>query len=185
MTGLLTIGAAAILLGWTAFALTGLVADARAAMLAAAVCAACALILRDTQALRGAVAVLAPFGVMLPALALRDVASKMGVPALPFTPWELAGFLLAYGAFLAAAFGVIPVDMYRLGYAPLPVAVMVLALCAWGLVTGNWFLPLVAVIGQLGWVMGWGSSNWFDYVLHVLMIPVAVVALLGRLIGGG
>ena len=64
---------------------------------------------------------------------------------------------------------------------PLSVAVMVLAVCAYGFVTGNWFLPLVAVLGQAAWVMGWGSSNWFDYVLHVVMWPVALVVLVGRI----
>lgn len=182
MSALGASAALAILLGWVVFALAGLaVAAPVAAGLGAVSGAVLVVLFRDTVALGGAVALLAPFGVMLPALALRHAAIRLGVPMEPFATWEIAVFLVAYTAFLASAFGVIPLELYRLGYAPLPVAAMVLAVCAYGFVTGNWFLPLVAVLGQAAWVLGWGSSNWFDYVLHVLMWPVAVVALLGRI----
>ncbi len=183
MTGLGTSAALAVLLGWTVFVLAGLVLSPPAAAgLGAAIGLAAVLMFRDSVMLGGAVAVLAPFGVMLPALALRHVAAKLGVPVVPFAGWELIGFLVLYTGFLAAAFGVIAFDPYRLGYAPVPVAVMVLALCACGFVTGNWFVPLVAVLGQLFWAMGWGSSNWFDQVLHVALWPVALVVLVGRLV---
>jgi len=127
------------------------------------------------------VALLAPFGAMLPALALRDVAVRLGLPVPGFATWELAAFLVLYTGFLAAAFGLVPADVYRLGYAPVPVAATVLGLCAYGFATGNWFLALIAVLGQAAWVMGWGSSNWFDHVLHVLMWPLAVAVLVTRL----
>ena len=80
--------------------------------------------------------------------------------------------------FLASAMGVLPVDLYRLGYAPGPVAAMVLAVCGYGLWSGALFLPLVAVAGQALWVAGRGSSNWFDHVLHALLLPVAGVVLI-------
>ncbi len=131
--------------------------------------------------IRGAVALLAPFGVMLPALALGSVLAGFGVALPGFTTWEIAGFLLAYTAFLCCAFGVIPCDVYRLGYAPLPVAGMVQAVCAYGALSGNWPVALVAVLGQCFWALKWGSSNWFDYVLHILMWPVALVILSARL----
>jgi len=37
---------------------------------------------------------------------------------------------------------------------------------------------LVAVAGQALWVAGRGSSNWFDHVLHALLLPVAGVVLI-------
>lgn len=175
--------ALAVLLGWTVFALTGLVATpGLAAGLGALIGAGLVLGLREGAVLGGAVALLAPFGVMLPALALRHVAVRLGAPVPGFATWELAAFLVLYTGFLAAAFGVIAVDIYRLGYAPWPVAAMVLAVCGYGLVSGNWFLPLVAVAGQAAWVMGWGSSNWFDHVLHAALWPVAAVVLVARLV---
>ncbi|MEQ8899124.1 MAG: hypothetical protein RID23_18740 [Roseovarius sp.] len=183
MTGLGASAALAVLLGWVVFGLLGWVASPGvAAGLGAVVGVVVVAVFRDSMAVGGAVALLAPFGVMLPALAVRHVAVSLGVPLAGFAAWELVAFLILYAVFLAAAFGVVPVDMYRLGYAPLPVAVMVLAVCVYGFVTGNWFLPLVAVLGQAAWVMGWGSSNWFDYVLHVMMWPVALVVLVGRMI---
>ena len=182
MSGLgATIGVA-VVLGWVVFALSGLVlSSSLAAGLALVAAVLVGFLWRDTVAVNGAMAVLAPVGVILPALALRHVAVSLGVPMAPFGTWELVGFLVFYTLFLAAAFGVVPVDLYRFGYAPVPVAVMVLAVCAYGLITGNWFLPLVAVLGQALWITGWGSSNWFDYVTHVLLVPVAAVALMLRL----
>lgn len=175
--------ALALVLAWVVFALAGWVAPAHVAALIGAVLGfAGVFAFRDSMAIGGLVALLAPFGVMLPALALRHAGMRLGVPLEPFATWEIAAFLVAYTIFLSTAFGVIPLELYRLGYAPLPVAAMVLCVCVYGFVTGNWFLPLVAVLGQLFWVLGWGSSNWFDYVLHVLLWPVAAVVLLGRMI---
>ena len=176
-----TIGLA-IVIGWVMFALAGwVVSPGLAAGLGAVAGVAVVALFRRSMAVGGAMALLAPLGVMLPALALRHVAGALGVPVGVFGTWELVAFLVLYSGFLASALGVVPVDLYRFGYSPLPVAVMVLAVCAHGFVTGNWFLPLVAVLGQGAWVMGWGSSNWFDYVLHVVLWPVAMVVVLGQL----
>lgn len=181
MSGVLAAGGLAVVLAWVVFALTGWVVAAPVSVwLGGALGALAVLLLRDTLPLRGLVALLAPFGVMLPALALRHMAAKLGLPVVPFGTLELVVFLLAYLVFLASAMGALPLDFYRLGYAPWPVAAMVLAICAYGLVTGNWFLPLVVVVGQALWLTGWGSSNWFDYVTHVLLVPVAAVVLVLR-----
>lgn len=181
MSGVWGAAGLAVILGWVLFHLIGLVLSPTGALIWAALLAGLAVsVAWDSVAVSGAMAVLAPFGVMLPALALRHVGVQFGLPVPGFSALELVVFLVAYVAFLCAAFGVIPVDVYRFGYAPWPVAGMVLAVCAYGLLTGNWFLAGVAVLGQLAWVMGWGSSNWFDMMLHVLLVPVAVVALVMR-----
>lgn len=185
MSGILANVALAIVLAWIVFALAGwIVAPWLAVALGVVLPVAVIGLARDTLVPGGLVALLAPFGVMLPALALRHMGGSLGLPVVPFGTLEIVVFLGLYVAFLAASMGVFPVDPYRLGYAPVPVGVMVLAVCLYGAVTGNPFLPLVAVLGQVAWVMGWGSSNWFDYVLHVLMVPVAVVVLVQRAFGG-
>lgn len=185
MSGILANVALAIVLAWIVFALAGwIVAPWLAVALGVVLAVAVIGLARDTLVPGGLVALLAPFGVMLPALALRHMGGSLGLPVVPFGTLEIVVFLGLYVAFLAASMGVFPVDPYRLGYAPLPVGAMVLAVCLYGAVTGNPFLPLVAVLGQVAWVMGWGSSNWFDYVLHVLMVPVAVVVLVQRAFGG-
>lgn len=183
MTELMTTIALAILLTWLAFSGISLITGPSIALPAAALLGiAIALALRSTTGIGGAVALLAPFGVMLPALAARHMAMRSGLEMPEFSTAELAVFLAAYTYFLASAFGTVPGDFYRLGYAPLPVAVMVLAVCAYGAWTGNWFIPLVAVLGQLGWALHWGSSNWFDYVTHVLLVPVLCTVLMIRLL---
>lgn len=183
MTGMLTSLWLAVLLGWAGYCLLGTVIPAPlAAGLGGLAGVLAVLAFRDTVALRAMVAVLGPVGVVLPLLALRHVAGGLGLPVQGFPIAGLVAFLLAYLLFLAASMGVVPVDPYRLGYAPLPVAVMVLAVCALGAVQGNVFLPLLAVLAQGLWVAGWGSSNWFDHVLHVALVPVVAVVLIGRLI---
>ena len=183
MTGLGASIALAVVLGWVVFALAGLLVSAPLAVgIGVVVGALCTGLARDTVGVSGLIAVLAPFGVMLPALAARHMAVSLGLAVPGFSTVEIAVFLGVYVAFLATAFGVIPVDLYRYGYAPWPVGAMVLVLCAYAFATGNWFLAAVAVLGQLFWVVGWGSSNWFDHVLHVFLVPVAAIVLLLRVV---
>jgi len=171
-----------IVLGWAGFALSSLWVAPTSASMAGAAVAALVLVLRRSVPVTGAMALLEPVGVMLPALALRDMAAAWGMPVVPFGTVELSLFLAAYTAFLVSATGLLPIDLYRLGYAPKPVAAMVLVACAYGLASGSLFLPLVAVAGQALWVAGLGSSNWFDHVLHALLVPVVVVTLILRLV---
>ena len=184
MTAGLTSVFLAILLGWLAWGAASLVAPAPLSILAGAGAGLLAVLLaRDTLALNGLVALLEPIGVVLPLLVLRQVAGAMGWPLPAFSSPELLIFLMLYIGFLSASMGVLPFDPYRLGYAPLPVGAMVLALCLYGLATGNWAIPVIAVAGQALWVAGIGSSNWFDHVLHVLLVPVVAVVLIARLVG--
>ena len=182
MIGLLTYASVAILLGWVVYAIAGFFVAAPVALIAGGLIGALSVVfLRDTVAIRGIIAVLGPIGIMLPMLALRHAAAGVGVNVAPFGTLELIVFVLVYMAFLAASMGVLPVDIYRIGYFPVPVGAMVLALCAYGALTGNFFIPLVAVLGQAAWVMGWGSSNWFDHVLHALLVPIVLTVLILRL----
>lgn len=167
--------ALALVMAWVGFAIAGPVGAGAMAL--------SVLLLRGWVPVAGLMALLAPLGVMLPALALRQIAAGMGVAVIPFGSFELVVFLLAYLVFLASAMGVVPVDLYRLGYAPVPVAVMVLALCGYGALTGQVVLPLVAVLGQALWIIGWSSSNWFDHVLHAALVPVTIVVLILRMVG--
>ena len=182
MIGALTALWLASLLGWLAFTLLGIGVQAQLAVpIGLALGLGCALFLRDTLPLRGIVALLGPVGAVLPLIILRQMAAHLGVPVQPFGSVELLVFLALYLAFLASAAGAIPVDVYRLGYAPIPVAGIVLALCAYGFGQGSVFIPLLAVTGQAMWVMGWGSSNYFDHVLHPALVPAVAVVLLLRL----
>ena len=180
MTGALEWLGLAVVMGWVGHALIGSWAGPDVALGLGLAVGALTLLARRTRPLAGLMALMSPLGVMLPALALRQVAAASGVPVETFGTWDMVVFLLAYLGFLASVLGVVPVDIYRLGYAPVPVAVMVLVVCAYGLWSGNLFLPLVAVLGQAFWVAGCGSSNWFDHVLHAGLVPVAGVVLILR-----
>lgn len=183
MSAALSSAALAVLIGWAVMMLCGVVLSAPLALAAGAGAGAVAVTLfAHSLPVTGLMALLAPFGVMLPALALRHVAAQLGVTVQPFGTMELLIFLVLYTGFLAAAMGALPVDLYRYGYAPVPVALMVLAVCAYGYATGSLLLPLVAVLGQAVWVLGWGSSNWFDEVTHALLVPVLIIVLVQRLI---
>lgn len=175
----------AVLLGWIAWGVASLAMSAPLSLgTGAAVGVLSVALFRNTMALNGLVAVLEPIGVILPLLVLRQAAGHLGWQIPAFSSPELAAFLVFYILFLAAAMGALPVDPYRLGYAPVPVAVIVLVLCAYGALTGNWFIPVAAVAGQALWVAGWGSSNYFDHTLHATLVPVVAVVLIGRLVGG-
>lgn len=182
MTGALTLIWLASLTGWLAWLILGIGMQAQIAVpLGLSLGLLAALLLRDTLPLRGAVALLGPIGAVLPFLILRQMAADLGLPVQPFGSAELVVFLVLYTGFLASAAGTLPVDAYRLGYAPIPVAVMGLALCAYGLGQGMIFVPLLAVTAQAMWVMGWGSSNYFDHILHPVLVPAVIVVLLSRL----
>lgn len=182
MSGLGASIALALLLAWVIFALAGLLLSPPVAVALGALVGLTAVVpARNTVSVSGLIAVMAPFGVMLPALATRHMAVSLGADIPGFSTVEIGVFLVVYVAFLSAAFGVIPLDLYRYGYASWPVGVMVLVICAYAWLTGNWFLAGVAVLGQVFWVLGWGSSNWLDHVLHVFLVPVAAVVLLLRI----
>ena len=184
MTDGLTSVFLAILLGWIAWGVASLVVSAPVSIVIGAAAGTLVMVfLRDTIVISGAMALLEPVGVILPLLILRQAAGATGWPLPTFSSLELFIFLVLYVWFLAASMGVFPVDPYRLGYAPIHVAVMVLMLCLYGLLTGNWFVPFAAVMAQLLWVMGHGSSNWFDHILHATLVPVVAVVLLLRLMG--
>ncbi|WP_113911444.1 hypothetical protein [Roseovarius dicentrarchi] len=172
----------ALLLGWMAWGAFSLGLEMPVSlMLGLALGVVCAALFRDSVPLRGLVAVLGPVGLVLPLLILRQMAGHLGAPVQPFGSLELLIFVALYIGFLACAAGAMPVDFYRVGYAPWPVAIMVLALCALGFWQGALFLPGLAVAAQAVWIMGWGSSNWFDHVLHPLLIPAAIIVLILRL----
>ncbi len=183
MNGRVTSVFVGVILGWVGYALTGLIMPFPLAVLAGiGLGVASVTLLRQTIVIKPFIALIGPVGVVLPLLALRHMAGQLGLEIRAFSTAELGIFLLAYGAFLAASLGYLPVDIYRLGYAPLPVGIMALALCAYGALTGNFFIPLVAVTGQGLWYLGWGSSNWFDHVLHAALVPIALLALAAHIV---
>lgn len=184
MTGRLTYLWMGVLLAWAAFMILSAVLGPVAAVLGGIILGGgAAYLLRQGRVLGGLVAVLEPIGVVLPILAIWQMAGAMGLDLPRLSVLELLIYLAAHVALLAASMGALPGEPYRLGYAPLPVGAMVLLACLYGLATGHPLIPLIAVAGQVLWVLGWGSSNWFDHVIHAVMIPAALISLIARVAG--
>lgn len=172
-----------IILAWILWGVASFFVSAPLSLIIAAIAGAAVLIfLRDSIVVSGLMALLEPIGIILPLLIFRQVAGTLGWELPAFSTLELVLFLFAYVVFLATAFGIIPVDAYRWGYAPMPVAAIVLLLCLYGFLSGNWFVPLAAVLAQGLWVAGVGSSNYFDHILHVALVPAVIVVLILRLV---
>jgi hypothetical protein len=181
MSGFLSVFNSAVVLGWVGFAITGLILNTTWAVMVAVIVALVTLLRARSAFIRGFLAVMEPVGLVLSLLALRQILTAVGVSVQPFASSEILLFLLTYLAFLSAAMGIVPVNMYRLGYDPKSVGLMVLALCTYGFVTGALFVPLLAVLGQIAWLWGKDSSNFFDHILHATLVPVSLVVLLLRL----
>lgn len=182
MTGIITNIFIAVLACWAIAGLAGYMVSVTWAMGLGAAVALTALVFARNPVSRGIVALLDPLGIVLPLLALRHIGGWLGVEVYDFSTGELILFLTAYILFLAASTGKLPFDPYRLGYAPLPVALLTLSLCAIGAAQGSLFLPVLAVLAQLLWLLRWGSSNYFDHILHAALVPIVVIDLIGRFI---
>lgn len=182
MTGAATRLFIAILATWAVAGLSGYVLPVIGAMTLGSTVGLIALAFPKNPISRGLVAVLDPVGVVLPLLALRHMAGWFDVGIYDFSVAELILFLIAYVLFLAAATDKLPFDPYRLGYSPIPVALLVLAICAIGAMQGSLFLPVLAVLAQLLWLLRWGSSNYFDHILHAILVPIVIIGLIGRLL---
>ncbi|MEQ9693851.1 hypothetical protein [Shimia sp. SDUM112013] len=175
---------AAVIIFWVVFRIARwAVADRIAAALAAAVTVALLTVLADSAITLMIVAVLAPFGAMLPILAGANILAKFGRPVDRFSTVEILLALIFVTLFLAASIGALPFDPYRFGYDPLPAGAVALALCLWALWRGHVTLALAAVLGQVMWMTDTGSTNYFDHVSHMLLVPVLAITLLLRLVG--
>lgn len=184
MSARLTDATLALILAWLGWGVVSIFAAPLIGVpLGLAMGAGAIFYLRGSMALRGLVAVLEPMGIVLPILILRHMLGALGVPFEPFGGLELFFFLLVYLPFLLCAFDLLPFDPYRVGYRALPVAGVALAICLYALLSGHWVLALIAVAGQGLWVFKLGSSNYFDHVVHVSLVPVAFVLLIVRMIG--
>ena len=178
MTGIVDIAGLAVVALWVTFRLLRLIAIRENALpVAFALVLIVLVVWLSNPVFAATVSVLAPFGVLLPALCLRSIARSLGVRATPFHWAELLAFVTLYGLLLAASAGLVGLDLYRFGYT-LPGALGIAVLfCLVGLMMDSLFLPLVALTSLALWSFGFGSSNAFDNFTHLALLPVALIAL--------
>ena len=125
-------------------------------------------------------AVLAPFGAVLPLLALRVVWAKLGGTVRPTTNLELLGCLTLLLLLYCSALGLFNFDVYRFGYAALSgtaIAMVCAVLAVW---RGHWPVAAAITAGQVLWGLGIGSSNVIDHLSHMMLVPVICVVLTKR-----
>ncbi len=126
------------------------------------------------------IAVLAPFGVILPAMALQNMARGFGLNVKEFRTIELVIFVILYLVFLCASLGVFTFDPYRFGYIPLNSHIIAIIGVLYALCRQYYPLAVAILLGQVLWFFDIGSSNFFDHISHALLVPIILVCLFKR-----
>lgn len=129
------------------------------------------------------IAIFAPFGILLPTLALQDIARKCKVYDFGTYPvHELVLVLIIYVAFLSASIGVFHFDPYRFGYSPAIGSSIALTACGYALWRGYYVIAVALILGQIAWTFDLGSSNYFDHMTHVIIVPIIFIVLVKKVI---
>lgn len=128
------------------------------------------------------VAILAPFGFLVPALALRDICARMGGEVTPFQVPDVAVVFVASTLFIAASIGVFSFDPYRLGYSPKAPAIACLIGIVWAVWRRQFFVLGSILAAQLTWSLGYWSPNFFDLAFHAILVPICGIWLIKPLL---
>lgn len=169
-----------ILAFWIGFRLSRVVLSNRAAWVGAAAFAAIAMLPVVANLM---VAMLAPIGVILPALAVRDIFGKAGRISERFHLAEVTIAFCLTTIFIAASIGVIAFDPYRYGFGVLAPALLSLVGVGWAIIRGHHVVALAILLAQGLWVTGLSGHNFFDYSLHALLVPVTLLWLVKHAVG--
>lgn len=129
------------------------------------------------------IAVFAPFGLILPIVAGQGILRELGYPVKKFASIDLVIILTVYTVFISASVGVFAWDPYRYGYSPAGGGAVAALLCLYGILRQHPGVCIAAIGGQCLWMSDIGSSNYFDHVGHVLLIPIIFVCLVRRGVG--
>lgn len=185
MTGLFEAAAAGILVSWCLYRLVGLFLPRIPALLVAgAVGFIPFFAFPELPFYAMIMAVFAPFGLLLPILAVQSGLRDFGVPINRFATFDLIVILILYLGFISASVGVVAWDPYRYGYVPIWGGSVALLFCLYGVLRGHLGVCLASLGGQILWMMDVSSSNYFDHVSHLMIIPVITVCLIRRGLAG-
>ncbi len=128
------------------------------------------------------VAVLAPIGFLLPALAIRDVLGRTALKVAPFSVVDVVLIMCAMTWYIAASIGVFAFDPYRLGYTAVAPGVLAACCLVWALLRGHFIVAIAVIASQAAWGFGWSGPNFFDNLLHALIVPICFVWIVKRAI---
>lgn len=181
MSGLYEACAAGVLASWCLFRLLQLVLPKVPALVVAVTVGLVPFILLPELLFHSmTIAIFAPFGLILPMVAVQGFFRDFGYTVKRFATVDLGVVLILYLFFVSASVGVVAWDPYRYGYDPVWGGAVAFLLCLYGVLRGHPGVSLVALLGQFLWINDIASSNFFDHVSHVLLIPVIVVCLIRR-----
>ena len=136
------------------------------------------ILLRQTEAMSLPIAVIAPLGAVLPAMAIHNIMQHCNVPLKRFSNSELLFFTVGLLAFLIASIGTIQFDPYRFGYYPLTGTFIAFLASLYLMMRGHWVILIGVLIGQLAWTFDISSTNIFDHISHGLIPFIAGIILL-------
>jgi len=181
MTGLYEACAAGVLVSWCLYRLLHLVLPKLPAVAVSVVAGFVPFIIFPELLFYSMIiAIFAPFGLLLPMAAVQGFFRDFGYPVNRFATVDLVIVLILYLIFVSASVGVVTWDPYRYGYDPVWGGFVALILCLYGMLREHLGIVIIALAGQFLWMLGIGSSNFFDHVSHVLIIPVILVCLFQR-----
>lgn len=175
------LASAAILFGWLLSRSLRLILPMRRATLAGFGLAVPVVLLSYSSFVTGMfIGLLAPFGVLVPALALQNSARAIGLDTRRYSVSEMLGLWVFYLMFLMASAGVFNWEPYRYGYDAPGVAVVALALAVYAAWRGHVVVLASVILAQVLWLADIGSSNFFDQISHVLLVFILPVSALRR-----
>ncbi len=123
------------------------------------------------------VATFEPFGVVLPAVCLASTLRRVGVLNYPqITPWEKLGIAALLTFVVLGTLGLIAPNPYALFYTGLAPALLALSVGAWAALRAQPHILVAVLLAQVLWLLDIGSSNLYDHLTHVLLIPALVVS---------
>ncbi len=181
MTAVYELCAAAVVFGWCISRILGLVVSpARATALGYGLAAVIVLLSYSSFLTGMFTALLAPYGVLLPALALQNSARHLGFHTKPYSIAEMLAAFGLYLFFLMASAGVFEWDPYRYGYGGQGAAIVAVLLSGYALWRGHIVLLGVVILAQALWLLDIASSNLFDHLSHVLLVFMLPITILRR-----
>ena len=118
-----------------------------------------------------------PFGTLLPGICLAASSKRAGLWHYPpISRWEKLFAAALIVLVLLGTLDLLGVVPYVWFYAGWPPAALAGVLAMWAVWRGQMHVVICVLLAQTFWLLDIGSSNFFDHVSHVLLVPALVVS---------